>query len=299
MRLDPTEKDPIKVADWAELNTLYSRTRQLSLEAVRSEIDIEGTLYEEPVEVDVPEVLPAELSEVLVASATAEIKRRIHIAGGAYPFELSAGVLKAFTDTSYMPYIFCLLVADREFYSPDDQQSAKLFEHLVCEALKVYLGGEAVRFGSRRDTMPQGIIKAVEQLAQLTGNRKLSNGYHVNATDQDLGLDAVAWKDFPDKHWGKVELYVQCATGQNWESKRRDFSTGVWSRILNWPFDPVVGLAIPYVVGEYDWERASSDVLLMDRIRIACVLRGQDLSGGICSWWDWCQDRIQEGSQRY
>ena len=295
MHLSPTEKDPIKIADWAEVNALYSRTRQLSLEAVRSEIDIEGTLYEEPVEADVPEALPAELSESLVASAAAEIKRRVQIARGAYPFELAGSVLNAYAEDSYLPYIFCLLVADRESYS---LESAKLFEHLVSEALKVYLGGEAIRFGSPRDTMPQGIIKAVERLAQLTGNRKLENGYHINATDKDLGLDAVAWKDFPDKYWGKVELYVQCATGEDWEFKSRDFIMNTWSRILNWPFDPIVGLAIPYVVGEYDWERASSGVLLIDRIRIVSVLRGQNLSDDPRGWWEWCQERIEEGSQR-
>jgi len=298
MRLSPTEKDPIKVADWAELNALYSRTRQLSLEAVGSEIDIEGTLYEEPVEADVPEALPSELSESLVASAAAEIKRRIQVSAGAYPFELSGGVIKASVDISYLPYIFCLLVADREFYSPGEQQSTRLFEHLVRNALNAYLGGEAVRFGAPRDTMPQGIINAVERLAQLTGNRKLSNGYAVNARDQDLGLDVAAWKDFPDKRWGKVELYIQCTTAQEWEYKKRDCNLDEWRGILYWPFEPILGLAVPYVVSDYDWARESPGVLLMDRIRIASILRGRDLSSDLCSWWEWCQERIEEGSQR-
>ena len=295
MLLSPTEKDPIKVADWVEVNALYSSTGQLSLEVAWSDIDTDGTLLEEPIALDEPEALASELSESLVASAAAEIKRRIQIAAGSYPFELLGGVVKASVDIRYLPYIFCLLVADREFYSPGEQHSTRLFEHLVCKALNAYLGGEAARFGAPRDTMPQGIIEAVGELANITGNRKLSNGYPLNTMDQDLGLDVAAWKDFPDQRWGKVELYVQCTTAQEWESKKGDCKLDEWRGILFWPFEPILGLAVPYVVSDYDWKRESPGVLLMDRIRIASILRDQDLSNDPLRWWEWCQERIEEG----
>lgn len=301
MRLSPTEKDPVKLADWAELQSLYSIDSQISLEAVRSQIDIDGSLFEEPIEPDESESLLHELSEIMVADAVAEIQRRANILKGAYPFKLSSGVLKSFRDYKYTPYTFCLLTADREYYVPGDQRTTILFEHLVCEALKAYIGGQSVRFGVPRDTLPKRIYNALDRLSNLTRNRKLDKGYPINTTDQDLGLDAVAWKNFPDKYWGKLEIYMQCATGQDWESKRCDFSLPKWRTILYWPFDPVPGLAIPYVVSKHEWERACTGVLLMDRLRIASVLKGysfQKCKQNWQNWRDWCEYRIEQGRQQ-
>ena len=93
---------------------------------------------------------------------------------------------------------------------------------------------------------------------------------------------------------------MQCATGQDWECKKRDFDLHKWSNILYWPFDPVPGLAIPYVVGESDWQRICDGVLLMDRLRIASVLEGYKFSTQhMKKWWDWCDHRIQEGKATY
>lgn len=294
MLLNPAERDPIKTADWAEHKALCSPSGSVALEVIRSDIDVDGTVGND----EETESLPHELSERLVASATAEIRRRAYIAKDAYPFTLSEGMLQADNRVDFMPYIFCLLLADRESYSLADQESVKLFEHLVCKAVNSYLRGSSTRFGVPRDTMPQGIHDAISQLANITGNRKLSDGYPVNANDKDLGLDVVAWKEFPDRYPGKIELYVQCTTGQHWEGKKHDCDLEEWRGIIYWPFYPTKGLAIPYVVSESDWERETAGVLLMDRLRLSYLLKGCEGSDDGYDWWAWCGERITEISQQ-
>lgn len=295
MLLNPAERDPVKVADWIELQTLFSDLQAFSLEEARSHIDIDGTLTEEE---EISEMLPYELSEDLIASTQSEISRRARILRNAYPFKLSSGILQGSADPSFTPYIFCLLVADREYYHPDDQQPSRLFEHLVSMALGAYLEGETLRFGVPRDTLPPGIHDALDELAKLTGNRKIKNAYPINRSDKDLGLDVVAWKNFSDKYWGKIELYMQCTTSQYWGSKKNDCNLEEWRGIIYWPFSPIKGLAIPYVLAEHEWERETCGVLLMDRLRIASVLEDQNLPESTFHWWEWCDGLIIEGRQR-
>lgn len=294
MLLNPAERNPVKAADWMELKTLFSDSGNISFEGLRSDIEVDGTLADEE---DI-ETVPHEFSEHLVASAAAEIKRRARIAKDAYPFELSAGVLKWTKGSACTPYIFCLLLADREFYTPGDQQSPKLFEHLVCHTLQEYLGGVTACFGEPRDTMAPGIIDAIGELAALTGNRKLKDGYDYNACDKDLGLDVVGWRSFSDQRWGQVELYVQCTTDQHWKNKKSFPNLDEWRLILRWAFIPIKALAIPYVVAARDWDRETPGMLLIDRLRIASILGLQELPEDEHNWWEWCQERIEEGSQR-
>lgn len=298
MRLNPAERDPIKVADWVELEVLYSGVDSLSFEALRSQIDIDGTLFEGKEEVGEPEALPYERSESLVASTVVEIDRRSRIASDAYPFERSDGRLQLRADLEgCIPYVFCLLAADRQFYLPTDRALASLFEHLTREALAVYLDGNAVRFGAPRDTMPAGIQDAIDELARLTNDEKIGV-YPVNDTDKDLGLDVAGWKDFPDRYISKLEVYMQCATGENWTIKKNECDLQVWDSILKCSNDRLSGLAIPYVVAEgEEWKRAAWGLLLMDRLRIASVLSNRELPKNEHNWWRWCSERIKLGRE--
>ncbi len=294
MQISPTEKDFVKIADWTELQALYSDSLDFSFEEVRSTIDVDGTLADE----ETSESSSHDLSEELVAYTQSEISRRSRIAQGAYPFELSDGILHASLEPQFIPYNFCLLIADRESYISGDQESDKLFEHLVEEAITVYLGGKAICFGTPRDTMAAGIHDALDELADITGNRKLSNGFPTNAVDKDLGLDVVGWNSFSGRQWNKIEVFVQCTTNQDWINKKREPEMSKWSAILNFPFIPIKSLAIPYVLSEAEWERKAYEVLLIDRLRIASVLNGNELPDDEFQWLQWCQERIEVGKLR-
>lgn len=305
MILSPSERDPIKAADWIELQCLYSIGKSVSLERLRSQINLDASLNEE-IEEEVSDLdltlgWPDEASERLLAAAANEIERRALLLKGSYPFLFADGRLRATSidEHNWNPYLFCLLVADREFYSPADQLSPVLFEHLACDALAAHLSGEAVRFGTPRDSMPTGVHDALSELSRLTGNRRISEGFPVNATDNDLGLDVAGWKAFPDGQRNKLEIYMQCATGENWSGKRNEPNLEIWRQILSWSIYPTKAMAIPYVASEDDWGREALGLLLMDRLRLAAALAHEDLSDPKWGWPEWCHERILIGNQVY
>jgi hypothetical protein len=298
MFLSSKERDPVLVADWAELQILYSGGTGIALEAVRTDVETEGLLAEQ----DYPDVpmLPNELSERLVSESVREIQRRAQTAGQGYPFRVSMGRLELRRGVRrWNPYTFCLLVADRDYYVSGDL-SARMFEHLASRALASYLRGSSVRFGEPRDTLPDNINQALDELTRLTGDSRIAGIYPVKLTDQDFGLDVVAWKDFPDRETSKVLVYMQCATGENWEGKRGDLDLsagGTWNQIISWTIPPVKALAIPYVVPPGDrWRRATPGLLLLERVRIASVLPARLASLDGVDWVTWCKQRVEHVS---
>jgi hypothetical protein len=303
LHLSPTERDVAKLADWLELETLYSGEDSLSFEVLRAQITIDGTLAEEwsdeetkwgGIDDESEDLETGIRIELLVTETIAEIDRRDAMLGEAYPFKRRSRVLNVKRDyAKCIPYIFCLLVADRECYSPSDTGATRLFEHLVVEAIAEYMGGRAIRFGSPRDTMASGISDAINELSKLIGDEQIFQ-YPVNDTDKDLGLDVVGWQDFPDKRISKLEVFVQCATGENWESKRGECNLHLWQSILCCSNERIRGLAIPYVVAdEEEWKRSCWDLLFLDRLRISSVI-GTKVLVKSKIWIDWCEGRIKE-----
>jgi hypothetical protein len=306
LHLSPTEQDVAKLADWLELETLYSGEDSLSFEVLRAYITTDGTLAEERPKEEAEETGTDDESEgldigirieLLVTEAIGEIDRREAMLGEAYPFKRSGRVLSIRKDyAKCTPYIFCLLVADREYYSPSDTGATRLFEHLVVEAITEYMGGRAIRFGSPRDTMASGISDAINELSELIGDEEICQ-YPINDTDKDLGLDVVGWHDFPDERISKLEVFVQCATGENWESKRGECNLHEWQSILCCSNERIRGLAIPYVIAdEREWRRSCWDLLFLDRLRISSVIGIKSLEKSKM-WIDWCEERIGEVNQ--
>ena len=120
----------------------------------------------------------------------------------------------------------------------------------------------------------------------------------MQPTDKDLGLDVVGWKDFVDAQTSKVLVYMQCATGEDWECKRGDLDLeGRWRQVISWTTPPVKALAIPYVIPPGDqWKRATPGLLLMDRLRISSVLPATSISIRGIDWRGWFKSRVDAAS---
>ena len=295
MHLGSIEGNPVRFADWAELQILYSGDRGIALESIRTEADVEGLLGEQ--ENSDISIMPNEVSEHVVAEAVREIERRTANGGRGYPFrrhgdrlELRPGVHR------WTPYSFCLMVCDRDYWTGSDP-STTMFEHIASTALQSYLQGRAIRFGAPRDALPQKIEIALDELSDLTGDSRISV-YPVQPTDKDLGLDVVGWKDFVDAQTSKVLVYMQCATGEDWECKRGDLDLeGRWRQIISWTTPPVKALAIPYVIPPgREWRRATPGLLLMDRLRISSVLPATSISIDGIDWRGWFKSRVDAAS---
>ena len=297
LRLSATERDPIKAADWLEAELVYAHGSAVSLERLRSQATFEADLddNEDRDEHDLgsAEDVPSGPTERLVSNAAIEIRRRLVLCDGTYPFSFDRGRL-TWNDPSRLadPYIVCLLASDREFYRSGDD-TAKVFEHLTTQAMGSFLGGEAVRFGAPRDTMPPLIDEAISRLAQLTSAEKL-NGWSTYGTDQDLGVDVVGWKEFSDDHNNRLQIFAQCATGEGWlEEKKGEPNLEMWSGLLLWGTPPLRALAIPYVVNDKEkWQRNIAGRLLLDRVRIVEALRGIELREEPIPWDDWVAERV-------
>ena len=126
MIINSSEKDPVKLADWVELQILYSGRMAISLEAARSQIDKEATIEdgdEESEDLGLPEDWPENAIERFIAYGESELQRRIEIANEVYPFQMDGGRLVLKPDPQlFLPYIFCLLVSDRQMWSATDQR---------------------------------------------------------------------------------------------------------------------------------------------------------------------------------
>ena len=297
MNLSSIEGNPVQFADWAELEILYSGVTGISLESIRTEADVEGLLaaHESSGVVGLPEA-----SEHLVAELVREVERRVAYGGRGYPFRIRENRIEIRPGTHRLtPYIFCLMVSDRDYWTPNDP-SPLMFEHLASIALQAYLEGNSLRFGAPRDAPEHPIEVALCQLAKRTGDMLLSV-YPVKSTDKDLGLDVVGWRDFADKQTSKLLVYMQCATGRDWPNKRGDLDLstgGVWNRTISWTTPPVKALAIPYVVQPgVEWGRATPGLLLMDRLRISSVLPAKAVSVAGIDWRGWFNNRIASVSQ--
>ena len=259
---------------------------------------MEGLLDESDQDDD--SAMPNERSEQLVADAAREIERRAVDGGKGYPFrihqdrlELRPGVHR------WTPYAFCLLASDRDYWRPGDS-SPKMFEHIASTALRSYLQGCSLRFGSPREPPYQPIKKALKWLEKRTGDEVRST-YPVRPTDRDLGLDVVGWKDFADGRTSKSLVYMQCATGEDWQEKRGDLDLGpggVWNQVMAWTTPPVKALAIPYVVPPGDgWRRVTPGLLLLDRLRISSVLPARSVSIEGIDWLGWFKTRVDTAAK--
>ncbi len=299
MHLGSAEGDPIRLADWAELQILYSGGTGIALEAIRTETDVEGIL-EDNDHIDIP-TMASELSERRIAEMVREIKRRAAYGGKGYPFRISRSRIELRPGIHrWTPYAFCLMVSDRDYWNSGDPAS-RMFEHVASSALRSYLQGATIVFGAPRDAPEQHIKTALRRLAERTGDTLVSV-FQVRPTDKDLGLDVVGWKNFDDLQTSKILVYMQCATGDDWIRKRGDLdigSGGIWNRIISWTTPPVKAMAIPYIVPPGDaWNRATPGLLLMDRLRICSVLPARSVSVGDFDWRGWFKKRVDSASER-
>ena len=296
MDLSAGERDPVKGADWLEARAIYSWRGFAHKDDIVGAALGTGDLIDAEDQEDHGSASPTHdrslAAQRLADNTGAEIGRRMELCGELYPFSFSRGRLIWREVGKWAdPYIVCLLVSDRDYYKPGDD-TGKVFEHLTTLAVGAFLDGDAIRFGAPRDTMPVPIKEAVQALADLTASKERP-GWSLRPTDQDIGLDVVGWKTFPDRHNNGLQIYAQCATGEGWlQEKTGQPNMNLWSGILLWGLSPIPALAIPYVADRNGvWERELAGRLLLDRLRIVSALSGRQLSDGPVQWADWAKER--------
>jgi hypothetical protein len=276
--------DPVLLTDWLELSAIAAEDGNAGygdLQRSLAPFSLEGI-------------------DELCSRSQLEVRRRLKAAEEGYPFSYSGTSLQLKKDwRSFIPYVFCLLLS----YCDDDVKKigglkhTAMFEHLSCLAAEKYLGGRALRFGSPRDTLPSGFVKAVQQICQEIGEWEYIKGT-PRPYNKDGSLDVVAWKPFPDCQLGKLILFGHCASGQNWLEKISELGpSNFCTRWLGGEKSPIVKtFFIPHRLSQDEFnDRAIDAKLFFDRCRIACLAPNDEFTKLTdCNCTRWCETLLKK-----
>ncbi|WP_400193793.1 hypothetical protein [Hymenobacter sp. B81] len=259
---DPT--DAIKLADWIELNALISPDLNYSRG------DLERALNAAALK----ELPNNESIESKCVEVFSELSDRAFFASDGYPFELtSPSLLQAKDDyLKYTPYVFCLCLSYFGWSAQDNP--AKMFERIAGIAAKEYIGGYLLEFGAPRSgsPVPKGFADAVKYLCKM-----LKEGDSISDSpledEKDDGIDIVAWKPFVDGLPGKLVLFGQCATGENWDTKLSEMQPQSFcKKWMRKPLEsePIRSFFMPHRLNRRSWSKATHDAgIIFERCRIA------------------------------
>ena len=288
----PAYSDPVEShADWLEYQALLQPGQLTSWISHQRDLLIGGTT-DEAGSVD----RAAEAIERLMEDVVAELSDRQSHCGGKdyYPFMLESGGISFKSVTQGPSYVFQLvltLLGERAGV----ERGERLFEDLCAEALYYYIGGDRgadrTAFGFPRRVLPPGFRDAVSALCGRMGEGQSAQDDAPETSDQkDAYLDIVAWKDFPDRRPGKLIIFGQCATGQDWKRKYRDLQPSKWCSLwLNRmpTVTPVPAFFVPRRIERSYWRRATSyGGIVFDRCRLAALTLElpEDLSRRLHRW---------------
>ncbi len=260
--------DRIKLADWLELCALISPDGGSSSGDLESALNTAGLL----------DGAGSEAIQQKALEVFDELEDRAKAAQSGYPFKVRAPSLQLIGDWREHPaYVFCLCLSYFSYKQKkgSTDQPRRWFEHLSRDAVKHYLGGDALRFGSPRHEkeIPKSFQKAIEHICKQLNEGK---GYKSGGLPErkDDALDIVAWKHFPDGLPGKLILFGNCASEKDWEgSKKSDLTPEPFCK--DWMLEPlscqiVKTLFIPH---RFDRRRLAPlsrrAGIIFDRCRIA------------------------------
>jgi hypothetical protein len=259
----PHDSDsPIKLADWLELYAL------ISAGSSSSEGDLERALQRSG-------QYGSQRIDALCAEVASELGPRAIAARRAYPFSLHEGVVSLRgSKEDFISYVFCLCLS----YFGDKQKKGdrifprRLFEDLAAHAAKSFLSGGSYRFAAPRKDVPS-FRGALEKLCLRMGEGTGCKQQDTRSA-QDDNLDIVAWRHFPDRLPGKLLLFGQCATGDDWQepkltSLQPDDFCKYW--LSDYPASPLIkAYFIPHRVDGSDWYKVNVfGGIVFDRCRIS------------------------------
>lgn len=240
----PDASDVGLVADWIELNVVYTQS-PLSKATLSSLL--EGALGSEP-------------SEAFLSSVWDELALRIGLYGDNAPIGIEPLiVLPNISENARPEYVMCLILS-LVGNSSNPTPTGKLFERVVREAVQNYINGNAIVFGH-----PDKLT--IQEVCQLTNERFRQE---LPARYKDRGLDIIAWRPFNDERGNQVVILMQCAGGKNWTSKTGDIVLRSWEDKIAFGCTPTRGFATVVTISNQErFEEVSFEAgLLFDRPRI-------------------------------
>ena len=265
----------VRLADWLELSALLSADGNSSAGDLERTLVSSGAMQGGAAE-DVDDVAPSDAIPLKCLEVVRELELRSVAAQGAYPFNVSqSGVLQRLQGLGvFSAYTFCLCLSYIRFSHPPGWKTfpRRYFEDLAVIAAQNYIQGESVRFAAPRAALNKSFRPALDQLCGLM-NEGGPYRKRKRKAGQDRKLDVVAWRHFPDRRPGKILLFGQCASGEDWEDKLGELNPDAFCK--SWLVDQPISqflraFFIPHRTEELAWEDVCrTGGILFDRCRLA------------------------------
>lgn len=250
-----TDKDKVALAaDWVETAAMISHRQTFSsadLEKSFSLLEEEDhglvNLSREAGIEDFDESVEEEIvqsrTESWVADVREELSTRQSALGDAYPFRIvDAGAKWRLTlkysheQPGHLLYTCCLIITAYRhgFVTEPIPEVEKIMQVMAYLVAGTIVGGSAYWFGYPRPDDTGKMLAAVKELLRRMGygSPTLNAPVWSIGTENDEGVDIVAWNDFGDGIPARMVLYGQVASGKNWEQK--SVVEDVEARFRNW-----------------------------------------------------------------
>lgn len=257
--------------DWLEGSLLFTGYGRLSLSDIK-DVLMEEHLYEDQ-----------DKASEFLGDVWRDLDRRKSALGKSYPIQIeNLKLVRQATWRQSLAYSFCLLLSYTERYrrwarnfGADFTEQGLLFEQITAEALRHELGGWNIHSTGWSRANAVGLRTIVEEVRALLGEEggKIEK-FPKYKVAKDAGLDVVVSRPFSDNRIGIPLYLVQCASGDNWETKRNEPNLNVWRTLIDFAVGPKKALAIPFALpdDEFWMSCRHMDGMLIDRMRL--------LSGG-------------------
>jgi hypothetical protein len=271
---------PHELLDHVEFSALTDPDKNSSKSQLASELIVTGSVDAVEDETDDK----ADSLEGITDAVFTEAEDRIKACGGEgnYPFELQRKALLSKDESLSSVYTFLLFLSRFGEKAVEGVNGAKLFEDVCSHAIAAYLGcadalADNYVFGFPRRVVPKNFVAALDDLCRV----KILEGIPDNKfpdinTMKDAGLDIVAWLSFPDRRSSKLIAFGQCATGDNWWSKRYELQPSDWVRtwLTKTPqVIPVKTFFVPHAVTVSEWAQLGYQAgIIFDRFRITYLV---------------------------
>jgi len=211
------------------------------------------------------------------AFLTLDLRRRL--IGDGYPIETTIDGIRGIGEwEDYSPYAFCLMLSlarshgawIRDNFNADYTIQGDLFELLTAESVPLSLVGWEVKQTGWTPSRASAIKQVVKDVCGHLNEAAGEVLRWTKATAKEAGLDLVSWRPFADGNVGVPVYLWQCASGMDWEKKRKTPDIALWGRLVTWAVTPRRAMSMPFALSEEDLRQHSVVVegLLLDRHRL-------------------------------
>ena len=165
-----------------------------------------------------------------------------------------------------------------------EQEDRHLFEEIVNDIFRWRWGRTVMRIGHPASPgMNSSFRLRVRTYARAAHISNTETPVEPFSHDKDLGLDVVMWSPTPDGRGGYPHMFVQCATGKDWNKKLKDIDMDVIRPHLNIAGGVLRAVCVPFTIhaSKEKWIRYSMKAgWVLDRPRLLFLASDIELSLG-------------------